>query len=76
MRKLKKGKKAAKTMKKRVPTAEQLEKRARAFLETKGEAFYNNIIVGLPDRVRFCDEEGNYKTIDEIVKIRKDSNRW
>ena len=38
----------------------------RAFLETKGEAFYNNIIVGLPDRVRFCDEEGNYKTIDEI----------
>ena len=38
----------------------------RGFLETKGEAFYNNIIVGLPDRVRFCDEEGNYKTIDEI----------
>ncbi len=38
----------------------------RAFLETKGEAFYNNIIVGLPDRVRFCDEKGNYKTIDEI----------
>ena len=38
----------------------------RASLETKGEAFYNNIIVGLPDRVRFCDEEGNYKTIDEI----------
>lgn len=38
----------------------------RSFLESKGEAFYNNIIVGLPDRVRFCDEEGNYKTIDEI----------
>ena len=35
-------------------------------MESKGEAFYNNIIVGLPDRVRFCDEEGNYKTIDEI----------
>lgn len=38
----------------------------RSFLESKGEAFYNNIIVGLPDRVRFCDEKGNYKTIDEI----------
>lgn len=38
----------------------------RSFLESKGEAFYNNIIVGLPDRIRFCDEEGNYKTIDEI----------
>lgn len=38
----------------------------RSFLESKGEAFYNNIIVGLPDRVRFCDEQGNYKTIDEI----------
>lgn len=38
----------------------------RSFLETKGEAFYNNIIVGLPDRVRFCDEHGDYKTIDEI----------
>lgn len=38
----------------------------RSFLESKGEAFYNNIIVGLPDRVRFCDDEGNSKTIDEI----------
>lgn len=38
----------------------------RLFLESKGEAFYNNIIVGLPDRVRFCDEKGDYKTIDEI----------
>lgn len=38
----------------------------RSFLESKGEAFYNNIIVGLPDRVRFCDEHGDYKTIDEI----------
>ena len=38
----------------------------RSFLESKGEAFYNNIIVGLPDRVRFCDEKGDYKTIDEI----------
>lgn len=38
----------------------------RSFLESKGEAFYNNIIVALPDRVRFCDEKGDYKTIDEI----------
>ena len=38
----------------------------RSFLESKGESFYNNIIVGLPDRVRFCDEKGDYKTIDEI----------
>lgn len=38
----------------------------RSFLEAKGEAFYNNIIVALPDRVRFCDEKGDYKTIDEI----------
>lgn len=38
----------------------------RSFLESKGEAFYNNIIVGLPDCVRFRDEKGDYKTIDEI----------
>lgn len=38
----------------------------RSFLETKGEAFYNNIIVALPDRVRFCDEAGDYKSIDQI----------
>lgn len=41
-------------------------KSIRAFLETKGEAFFNNIIVGLPDQVRFCDEKGEYKTIDKI----------
>lgn len=38
----------------------------RSFLESKGEAFYNNIIVALPDRVRFCDEAGDYKSISEI----------
>lgn len=38
----------------------------RSFLTSKGEAFYNNIIVGLPDRIHFCDEKGNYKTINEI----------
>ncbi len=41
-------------------------KSIRSFIEEKGEAFFNNIIVGLPDRVRFCDEKGNYKTINEI----------
>lgn len=41
-------------------------KSIRSFIETKGEAFFNNIIVGLPDRVRFCDEKGDYKTIDEM----------
>ncbi len=41
-------------------------KSIRTFIETKGEAFFNNIIVGLPDRVRFCDEKGDYKTVDEI----------
>lgn len=38
----------------------------RSFLESKGEAFYNNIIVALPDRVRFCDEAGDYKSVDQI----------
>lgn len=41
-------------------------KSVRAFIETKGEAFFNNIIVGLPDCVRFCDEKGDYKSINEI----------
>ncbi len=41
-------------------------KEIREFIETKGEAFYNNIIVGLPDQVRFCDEKGDYKSINEI----------
>lgn len=38
----------------------------RSFLEVKGEAFYNNIIVALPDSVAFKDEANHYKTIDEI----------
>ena len=38
----------------------------RSFLETKGEAFYNNIIVALPDRVRFYDTDENIKTIEQI----------
>lgn len=34
-------------------------KKIRAFLADKGAAFYNNIIVALPDSVRFEDEAGN-----------------
>lgn len=44
----------------------------RSFLETKGEAFYNNIIVGLPDGVRFRDEKGDYKSIDQIGYLEGD----
>lgn len=44
-------------------------KNIRSFLETKGEAFYNNIIVALPDNVSFMDEGGKYKTIDEIGEL-------
>lgn len=46
-------------------------KSIRTFIESKGEAFFNNIIVGLPDRVRFCDEKGDYKTIDEIGDLER-----
>ena len=31
-------------------------KKIRTFLEEKGEAFFNNIIVALPDTVAFKDE--------------------
>lgn len=34
-------------------------KSIRAFLAQKGEAFYNNIIVALPDRISFEDDSGN-----------------
>lgn len=44
-------------------------KKIRSFLETKGEAFYNNIIVALPDNINFMDESGRYKTIDEIGEL-------
>ncbi len=46
-------------------------KSIRAFLESKGEAFFNNIIVSLPDPVRFYDKTGNYKTIDEINDLEE-----
>ncbi len=44
-------------------------KKIREFLEVKGEAFYNNIIVVLPDSVIFQDAKGQYKTIDEISNL-------
>lgn len=44
-------------------------KSIRNFLETKGEAFYNNIIVALPDSVAFRDESGHFKSIDEIGEL-------
>lgn len=44
-------------------------KKVREFIERKGEAFYNNIIVGLPDNIRFKDASDNFKTIDEISDL-------
>ena len=41
-------------------------KKIREFLERKGEAFYNNIIVALPDGIIFEDAAGHYKSIEEI----------
>lgn len=38
----------------------------RAFLAQKGEAFYNNIIVGLPDNISFEDDAGMPVLIDNI----------
>ncbi len=41
-------------------------KSIRAFLATKGEAFYNNIIVALPDGVRFENDDGDTISVDKI----------
>lgn len=41
-------------------------KKIRDFLEKKGEAFYNNIIVALPDNVSFRDAAGSIVGIDKI----------
>lgn len=41
-------------------------KSIREFLAKKGEAFFNNIIVGLPDKVRFANANGNPISIDQI----------
>jgi len=41
-------------------------KSIRAFLADKGEAFYNNIIVALPDSVQFENADKKIVTIDQI----------
>lgn len=38
----------------------------RNFLYQKGECFYNNIIVALPDGIRFMDNNGNPITLEDI----------
>lgn len=46
-------------------------KKIRAFLADKGSAFYNNIIVALPDSVRFEDEAGNVVRADKIGDFQR-----
>lgn len=41
----------------------------REFLVSKGEAFYNNIIVALPDNVTFVDEAGHRQSIETIGNL-------
>lgn len=41
-------------------------KKIRRFLATNGEAFYNNIIVALPNTARFVDASGDSVAIDKI----------
>ena len=41
-------------------------KKIRAFLAQKGETFYNNIIVALPDNVKFEDDSEKVVSIDEV----------
>lgn len=44
-------------------------KKIRNFLDKKGQAFYNNIIVALPDDVAFKDASGHYKNVNEIADL-------
>lgn len=44
-------------------------KKMRSFIEHNGAAFYNNIIVALPDNVVFKDASENYKSIEEIGNL-------
>lgn len=46
-------------------------KKIRAFLADKGAAFYNNIIVALPDSVRFEDEAGNMVKASQIGDFQR-----
>lgn len=45
-------------------------KKIREFIINKGQAFYNNIIVGLPDNIRFCDLNENTVDINSLSKIQ------
>lgn len=44
-------------------------KKIRQFIENEGATFYNNIIVGLPDSVRFKDSNGDFKRISDISEL-------
>lgn len=44
-------------------------KSIRNFVESKGSAFYNNIIVALPDDISIIDANGNHKNIDVITSL-------
>ena len=44
-------------------------KKVRCFIEEKGEAFYNNIIVALPDNVSFKNSAGEPTTLDKINEL-------
>lgn len=44
-------------------------KSIREYLINKGETFYNNIIVALPDNIAVCEEDGQYKNIDKVNDI-------
>ena len=46
-------------------------RKIRAFLANKGSAFYNNIIVALPDSVRFEDEAGNVVKADKLGDFQR-----
>ena len=41
-------------------------KKIREFLATKGEAFYNNIIVALPDNVKFENDAQEVISIEDL----------
>ena len=47
-------------------------KNIRSFLGKEGASFYNNIIVGLPDTVRFKNSKGDYKKISDISEFEDD----
>ncbi|MBR3839598.1 MAG: DGQHR domain-containing protein [Erysipelotrichales bacterium] len=47
-------------------------KTIRKFVAEKRETFYNNIIVALPDTVRFVDKNDNTKNINEINDLNGD----